>query len=64
MKTRLSVLFLTMLVSMIVVLGIPSYDERHEETAEEHINRILAECGYMFNAGTSGGAETMEEFER
>lgn len=57
-------LFVTLLASIVVALGVPSYDDLHEETAEERVDRILAECGYMFDVGTSGGSETLEEFER
>jgi hypothetical protein len=63
-KLRLAVPFLALLVAVIAGVGVPTYDELHEETAEERVDRILAECGYMFNVGTSGGAETMEEFQQ
>lgn len=61
-------MFMTVLMSVLAVLGIPSYDERNpinpHETADELFQRVMAECKYMTEVGTVGGSDTLEEFEQ
>ena len=61
---RLSIAFTALLVGILLAIGAGSYEDWHHETADEIFDRVMSDCKYMFDVGTAGGSETIEEFER
>jgi hypothetical protein len=69
MKIRLALPFMALLVSLLALCGVETYDERHGDeippgySADEIFELIMNGCKYMMAVGTAGGSETIEEFD-
>ncbi len=55
--------FVVLLAALVLRAAPESDDDADDVTADDVLYRTVANCRYMFDVGTAGGADTMEEFD-